>query len=309
VALTRRARSDRNIRHRTRGEAVLGLVLGGFLAISPSQKHPENRAASLGTRPASSTRIAQEFQSMKKNARLPSLLATASLASAANAQNLIVNGGFEQGPAIGSCSYIPLETASTALQGWQVVAGNIDYCRWTEKCGSAGLSAFAQDGQHLLDLNATTTGAIRQTIALVPGRVYEFSLQMSGNHQCGDAVKRVQVAVGPVVQEFAFTCSSSGWEEFEARSFTFSATSSTTVLEIRSLNPGACGAIIDHVALSGTCAADVIANGIVDGADLSALLSVWGTSGGVYPTADCNADGTVDGQDLAIVLSGWGACP
>ncbi|MEY4089728.1 MAG: hypothetical protein RJB55_1999 [Verrucomicrobiota bacterium] len=57
------------------------------------------------------------------------------------------------------------------------------------------------------------------------------------------------------------------------------------------------------------CLADVIENGVVDGADLAALLTVWGTTGGIYPRADTNADGVVDGSDLATVLGGWGACP
>ena len=57
------------------------------------------------------------------------------------------------------------------------------------------------------------------------------------------------------------------------------------------------------------CLADVIENGIVDGADLAALLTVWGTDGGIYPRADTNADGVVDANDLAVVLGGWGACP
>ena len=56
------------------------------------------------------------------------------------------------------------------------------------------------------------------------------------------------------------------------------------------------------------CVADVIANGVVDGADLSAVLAVWGTDGGLYPRADTNGDGVVDGQDLATVLGGWGPC-
>jgi hypothetical protein len=65
----------------------------------------------------------------------------------------------------------------------------------------------------------------------------------------------------------------------------------------------------DGIPDSCQCFGDVIPNGLIDGADLSALLSVWGTNGGLYPRADCNSDGTVGGQDLAIVLSGWGACP
>jgi hypothetical protein len=65
----------------------------------------------------------------------------------------------------------------------------------------------------------------------------------------------------------------------------------------------------DGILDSCQCPGDVVENGIVDGADLAALLSVWGTDGGIYPRADTNSDGFVDAQDLAAVLSGWGACP
>ena len=61
--------------------------------------------------------------------------------------------------------------------------------------------------------------------------------------------------------------------------------------------------------LTPDCPADVVQNGFVDGSDLAAVLSVWGTSGGIYPRADTNGDGIVDGSDLATVLGGWGACP
>jgi len=41
----------------------------------------------------------------------------------------------------------------------------------------------------------------------------------------------------------------------------------------------------------------------VTGADLGALLGVWGQAG---VPADLNHDGTVDGADLGILLSNWG---
>jgi hypothetical protein len=65
----------------------------------------------------------------------------------------------------------------------------------------------------------------------------------------------------------------------------------------------------DGVPDSCQCLADVVENGVVDGADLAAVLAVWGTDGGIYPRADTNADGIVDGSDLAVVLSSWGGCP
>ncbi len=49
-------------------------------------------------------------------------------------------------------------------------------------------------------------------------------------------------------------------------------------------------------------AGDINHDGIVNGQDLTVLLSAWGTSGG---PADVNADGIVSGPDLAVVLSSW----
>ncbi|MFZ9881921.1 MAG: dockerin type I domain-containing protein, partial [Phycisphaerales bacterium] len=56
------------------------------------------------------------------------------------------------------------------------------------------------------------------------------------------------------------------------------------------------------------CPADVDGSGAVNGVDLAAILNVWGTSGGKYPTADINGDGTVNATDLAAVLNAWGPC-
>lgn len=52
------------------------------------------------------------------------------------------------------------------------------------------------------------------------------------------------------------------------------------------------------------CPADLSGDGVVDGSDLSSVLSGWGTASG-----DITGDGTTDGNDMAIVLNSWGACP
>ncbi|MFO0873798.1 MAG: GC-type dockerin domain-anchored protein, partial [Phycisphaerales bacterium] len=49
---------------------------------------------------------------------------------------------------------------------------------------------------------------------------------------------------------------------------------------------------------------DINGDGIVDGADLGALLAAWATS---QPSADLNGDCFVDGADLGIMLAAWGA--
>ena len=56
------------------------------------------------------------------------------------------------------------------------------------------------------------------------------------------------------------------------------------------------------------CLADVNHDNYVDGTDLTAILSTWGSNGAPVG-GDINGDGTVNGLDLAFVLSGWGVCP
>lgn len=53
------------------------------------------------------------------------------------------------------------------------------------------------------------------------------------------------------------------------------------------------------------CPADITDDLLVDGLDLTALLSGWGEPG----PADVDDSGVVDGLDLTAVLSAWGTCP
>jgi hypothetical protein len=53
------------------------------------------------------------------------------------------------------------------------------------------------------------------------------------------------------------------------------------------------------------CRADLNADGVVDGADLGAMLSGWGDPA----AADITGDGNVDGADLGALLAVWGSCP
>jgi hypothetical protein len=55
------------------------------------------------------------------------------------------------------------------------------------------------------------------------------------------------------------------------------------------------------------CPPDLNLDGVVNGADLSLVLSNWGPCAGLC-AQDLNSDGVVNGSDLAAILSGWGAC-
>ncbi|MFO0874164.1 MAG: GC-type dockerin domain-anchored protein [Phycisphaerales bacterium] len=60
-----------------------------------------------------------------------------------------------------------------------------------------------------------------------------------------------------------------------------------------------------RVVLPNPCPSDLNHDGVVDGADLGALLAAWESSSG---PADLNQDGTVDGADLGLILAAWGGC-
>jgi formylglycine-generating enzyme required for sulfatase activity len=59
-----------------------------------------------------------------------------------------------------------------------------------------------------------------------------------------------------------------------------------------------------------SCTGDIFANGVVNGADLGAMLSYWGprTSDPFSIASDINGDGVINGGDLGLLLSNWGPC-
>lgn len=54
------------------------------------------------------------------------------------------------------------------------------------------------------------------------------------------------------------------------------------------------------------CLGDIVVDGRVDGADLSALLGGWGSTS--FPAADLDQDGIITGSDLSMLLGAWGPC-
>ncbi len=78
----------------------------------------------------------------------------------------------------------------------------------------------------------------------------------------------------------------------------------TEDLDIVDAAIGLCGAP-DPTPVPPPCLGDLNDDGVVNGADLGELLSLWDTSD---PDADLNDDGIVDGADLGILLSNWGEC-
>lgn len=59
----------------------------------------------------------------------------------------------------------------------------------------------------------------------------------------------------------------------------------------------------DVLRISNSVSPDLDASGTVDGADLGALLALWGTA---ECSADLDGNGIIDGADLGALLSAWG---
>jgi hypothetical protein len=59
-----------------------------------------------------------------------------------------------------------------------------------------------------------------------------------------------------------------------------------------------------------SCTGDLDEDGIVNGSDLTILLSEWGlkSTGKACLRSDLQGDGAVGGADLAILLAKWGSC-
>jgi hypothetical protein len=66
----------------------------------------------------------------------------------------------------------------------------------------------------------------------------------------------------------------------------------------------------DIVVVPGTqpCVADIVADGVVNAADLALVLTSWGPCATGTCVADINRDGTVNAADLSEVLVAWGGC-
>jgi choice-of-anchor C domain-containing protein len=154
---------------------------------------------------------------------------------------LVVNGSFELGIEPGSQIDAP---NSTAITGWDVVAGNIDY---------VGPSLWvAGDGARCLDLSGASAGTISQTISsLVEGQRYELLFLMAVNPDAPPPSTELLVNVGGISNRFSMSTagnrSNLGWRE---QRLEFTALSTATVLQFTSLNPGWAGPVLDGVAIN-----------------------------------------------------------
>ena len=188
--------------------------------------------------------------------KISTLLIAASLVAAAgsaNAANLIVNGGFNNGNTVSAPGggFATLGTGSTAMNGWTVSSGNIDWIQ--------GYWQSADGDGYSVDLNGNNPGAISQTINTVAGRTYNLTFDMSANPDSTVDSTRVAIigAGGSTIGTADYTLTPSNSKSnmlWQDESFSFVADSSSTVISFTSgSTDGDCcyGAAIDNVGVAG----------------------------------------------------------
>jgi len=157
------------------------------------------------------------------------------------AANLIQNGSFETAT-VNPGSFLQLDAVSTAITGWTVSQGTIDYI---------GTAWQASEGARSLDLQGLASGGIQQTFNTTIGETYRVTFDLAGNPFGGSAIKEMRVSAGGSSADFSFDItgksnSNMGWL---SKSWDFTANSTTTTLEFIGLGNSDAGAALDNVSV------------------------------------------------------------
>ena len=198
----------------------------------------------LGSAPGKMTYEAihpTRFQPLTKEAEICKLLKKSTKKPTpkyATTGNLLINGGFESG-----MNPARLNPGSTAIKGWKVIRGSIDYLGSGWQCSN---------GSYSLDLEGRAAfGGIAQTFNTQPGQVYLVSFDMAGNVDGPAKIKKMKVQAGGQSGEFWFDTTGHrrkalGWQR---KTWQFTATDTKTTIEFFSIGKihGHYGPLLDNV--------------------------------------------------------------
>ena len=169
----------------------------------------------------------------------PLFLATLLAASPVRAQ-LLVNGNFEQGPAIPLGNPIfEVAPGNTGLTGWTVVNGAISII--TDNYWSP------LSGQRSVALSSTGAGAIEQSFATSSGSTYRLTFWLTGEPFSSPILKHLRVSAGPATQDFTYDITEAWhWDmHWSQHSLDFTANNTSTMLRFASLDASQWGPAID----------------------------------------------------------------
>lgn len=151
------------------------------------------------------------------------MVGTSSIMSASATSNIIVNGSFEESSIDCIGGYVLLYAPSTVITGWTITDGSVDLV-----C----LDILASNGTRSIDLSGQTLGTISQNFTSTPGTEYRVDFDMSGQRGA-PLLKTMTVSAGDTSEIFTSdkNTHSGIWD---AKTFYFVATDSTTTLEFKS---------------------------------------------------------------------------
>ena len=179
------------------------------------------------------------MRSVVLSATLTALIIILSLSASAQ----VANGSFESGSQNPGSAWLVLGAGSTAIDGWTIDQGSIDYIGgWWP----------ASDGVRSVDLNGLSTGQVSQYVPTVPGSTYVVSFDMSGNSDGLPLVKQLTVmADGAQAASFGYDIAASGNNRSDMKwvrqQYTFVAQSNWTLLAFASATEGFFGPALDNV--------------------------------------------------------------
>jgi hypothetical protein len=224
----------------------------------------------------------ETYFKMLTSSQLVTLAAALSFANAApqnyytqpfvpNPQSLIANGAFEYSSCgIGATNCY--SDNSAAIAPWTVTSANKKFELVSHN--EPPVVPGTRGNQWALDLNSDAPYTIGQTVATNNGQIYTVRFQIVKNGGCGNDDKDtkygyVQATVPPPVARRgnkhndspppppapnapangAMVFATADKDNWQPITYTFTATGSSTLIEIGSTSTGACGVIVDNVTL------------------------------------------------------------
>jgi choice-of-anchor C domain-containing protein len=212
------------------------------------------------------------------------------------------NGSFEEGAFTGA-PFDTLTVGSTAITGWTVDSGSID---WIGSYWPASM------GVRSIDLNGTDPGAISQTLATTIGNTYDVTFDLSGNPEGLPTTKTLTVgATGATTADYSFDTVAAGNSvtdmKWSPQTYSFVATSPSTVLSFASTTiAGAYGPALDNVNVTETVPIVPTANDCKNGG----WVTMIDTQGNSFKNqGDCVSFFATGGKNLGSVAPLSAAAP
>ena len=161
----------------------------------------------------------------------------------ANTQSpLFTNGSFETG-AHNASSVQVVSSGSTAIAGWSVTSGSVDWIQppvWA-----------AQSGTYSLDMNGNGPGEIAQSFATVSGTTYLVQFYLAANTYPWGTTTVTLSANATGGSSASYTVNVVPTVNWTLQSYTFTATGAATTLTFAGdPNSGASGPALDNVSVS-----------------------------------------------------------